>query len=171
MQKTNFSNFGIKYGCQWKIWNSVVFSVVLLEENILQKTEAITIYTSWVISFWKLYFDQASSNGYILTKNLKVITQNPFGLDSSSFGDFHFSLIKTNRENFIKFWDGAQDIYELWWWWIVFVVWLTNGRCLALFPAWNIVRDPYQHKSLTCRMQDLNLSRTWVQALLNEVIQ
>ena len=22
-----------------------------------------------------------------------------------------------------------------WWWWIAFVVWLTNGKCLVLFPV------------------------------------
>ena len=34
-----------------------------------------------------------------------------------------------------------------WWWWIVFVVWLTDERRLALFPAGTIVRDPYHRKS------------------------
>ena len=34
-----------------------------------------------------------------------------------------------------------------WWWWIVFVVWLTNERHLALFPAGTIVRDPHHHGS------------------------
>ena len=32
---------------------------------------------------------------------------------------------------------------------IVFVVWLTNERHLALFPAGTIVRDPHNHKSPT----------------------
>ena len=30
-----------------------------------------------------------------------------------------------------------------WWWWIVFVVWLTSERCLALFPPGTIVKDPH----------------------------
>ena len=31
------------------------------------------------------------------------------------------------------------------WWWIVFVVWLTDERGLASFPAWTIVRDPHHN--------------------------
>ena len=42
------------------------------------------------------------------------------------------------------------------WWWIVFVVWLTDERCLALFPAWTVFRDPHHLESLTLREQDLN---------------
>ena len=53
----------------------------------------------------------------------------------------------------------------------VFVVWLTDKRGSALFPAGTIVRDPHHRESLTRREQDLNLRRTWVQALLNEVVQ
>ena len=48
----------------------------------------------------------------------------------------------------------CQLIYTFWWWWwwwwcwwswswIVFVIWLTEERCLALFPAGAIVRDPH----------------------------
>ena len=33
--------------------------------------------------------------------------------------------------------------------WIVFVAWLTDERCLALFPAGTTVRDPHHCKSLT----------------------
>ena len=40
-----------------------------------------------------------------------------------------------------------------------FVVWLTNERRLALFPAGTIVRDPHNRKSLTRRKQGLNLRR------------
>ena len=60
---------------------------------------------------------------------------------------------------------------SLWWWWIVFVVWLTDERRFALFPAGTIVRDPHHCESPTRREQDLNLYRTWVQALLNEFVQ
>ena len=56
-----------------------------------------------------------------------------------------------------------------WWWWFVFVVWLTDERHLALFPPGTIVRDPHHRESSTCCKQDLNLCRTWAQALLNEV--
>ena len=54
---------------------------------------------------------------------------------------------------------------------LFFVVWLTDERRLALFPAATIVRDPHHRESPTRRQQDLNLRRTWVQALLNEVVQ
>ena len=48
--------------------------------------------------------------------------------------------------------------------------WPTKG-VLALFPAGTIVRDPHHHESLTYFKQDLTLCRTWVQVLLNEVVQ
>ena len=38
-----------------------------------------------------------------------------------------------------------------WWWWMVFVVWLTDERRLALFPAGTIVRDPHHYESKTRR--------------------
>ena len=41
-----------------------------------------------------------------------------------------------------------------------FVVWLTDERRLALFPAGTIVRDPHHHESPTRREQGLNLRRT-----------
>ena len=34
-------------------------------------------------------------------------------------------------------------------WWIVFVLWLTDERRLALFPAGTIVRDPHHRESPT----------------------
>ena len=40
-----------------------------------------------------------------------------------------------------------------WWWWIVFVVWLTDKRCFALFPPGTIVRDPNNRRYPTCRVQ------------------
>ena len=42
----------------------------------------------------------------------------------------------------------------------VFVVWLTDKRGSALFPAGTIVRDPHHRESLTRREQDLKLRRT-----------
>ena len=42
---------------------------------------------------------------------------------------------------------------------LFFVVWLTDERRLALFPAGTIIKDPHYHESLTCREQDLNLHR------------
>ena len=47
--------------------------------------------------------------------------------------------------------------------------WPTKG--VALFPARNIVRDPYHRESPTSRGQVLNLLGTWVQALMNEIVQ
>ena len=41
-----------------------------------------------------------------------------------------------------------------------FVVWLTNKRRLALFPAETNVSDPHHLESLTRREQDFNLRRT-----------
>ena len=49
-------------------------------------------------------------------------------------------------------------------WWIDFVVWLTDERRLALFPAGTIARDPHNCESPTRREQSLNLRKTWVQA-------
>ena len=37
------------------------------------------------------------------------------------------------------------------------MLWLTDERCLALFPAGTIVRDPHHLESPTRREQDLNL--------------
>ena len=54
---------------------------------------------------------------------------------------------------------------------LFFVVWLTDERRLALFPAGTIVRDPHHLESPTRREQDLNLRRTWAQAFLNEYVQ
>ena len=46
-----------------------------------------------------------------------------------------------------------------WWWWWFFLIWLTDKRCLALFHAGTIVRDPHHRESATHREQDLNLCR------------
>ena len=86
----------------------------------------------------------------------------------------HF-LIKVCENPFeniaISLWFSIIWQWWWWWWWIVFVVWMTKERRLALFSAGAIVRYPHHRKSLTCRGQGLNLRRTWVQAWLNEVVQ
>ena len=51
-----------------------------------------------------------------------------------------------------------------------FLVLLTNERQLTLFPAGTIVRDLHYRESPTRREEDLNLRRTWAQALLNEIV-
>ena len=56
-------------------------------------------------------------------------------------------------------------------WCIIFVAWLTEERRLDSFPAGTIIKDPHHRQSPTRREQDLNLHITWVQALLNEVVQ
>ena len=47
-------------------------------------------------------------------------------------------------------------------WWIVFVVWLTDERRLALSPAGTIVRDPHHRESAskvwTCAESEFSLS-------------
>ena len=41
-----------------------------------------------------------------------------------------------------------------------FMVWLTDERRLALFPAGTTVSDPHHRESPTRREQDMNLRRT-----------
>ena len=42
------------------------------------------------------------------SKFLKAISQDLFGQKSWNFQEFHFSIIQTNAENFIKFCDDTQ---------------------------------------------------------------
>ena len=48
-----------------------------------------------------------------------------------------------------------------WWWWIVFVVWLTDERRLASFPAATIVRDLHHCKYPTLQISELEFSFYW----------
>lgn len=48
----------------------------------------------------------------------------------------------------------------IWWQWNVFVAWLSNKRCLVLFPDRTIFRDIHHLDSPRRRKQDLNLHRT-----------
>ena len=57
---------------------------------------------------------------------------------------------------------------RIWWWWIVSVVFSTVGSRLVFFLPGS---TPQHRKSSTHCEQNLNLRRTWVQALLNEVVQ
>ena len=59
--------------------------------------------------------------------------------------------------------DDDDDEFFLWY------GWPTKG--VALFPAGPTVRDPHHRESPTRRKKDLNLRKTWVQALMNEVVQ
>ena len=78
-------------------------------------------------------------------------------------------LTRTLKEdNFVKGWETFVCKIICcccccwWWWWIVFVVWLIDQSCLALFPAGTIVSDLHHRESLTRREQDLNLRKMWV---------
>lgn len=44
------------------------------------------------------------------------------------------------------------------WWWMI-----DQWNVLGLFPTGSIVRGSHHWKFLTCRKQDLNMYRTWVQ--------
>ena len=59
--------------------------------------------------------------------------------------------------------DDDDDEFFLWY------GWPTKG--VALFPAGTTVRDPHHRESPTRRKKDLKLRKTWVQALMNEVVQ
>ena len=62
--------------------------------------------------------------------------------------------IKRNKRNEF-YWLLKWQTSRLWrWWWIIFVVWLTKERHLALFPARTIVRDPQHCESPTHHKQD-----------------
>ena len=60
--------------------------------------------------------------------------------------------------------DGDDDDGELFLWY----GWSTKG--IVLFPAGINVRDPHHCEYLARYKQDLNLHRTWVQALMNKVV-
>ena len=75
-------------------------------------------------------------------------------------GDNHDLYVLSDDDD-----DDDDDDDELFLWY----GWPTKG--VALFPAGTIVRDPHHCESPTRRGQDLNLHRTWVQALMNEVVQ
>ena len=73
----------------------------------------------------------------------------------------YYNLI--NTKNLIKHHSLFMQIWWWsWWWWIVFVVWLTDERRLALFPAGTIVRDPHHLESpsrvWTCAEPEFKLS-------------
>ena len=67
---------------------------------------------------------------------------------------------KMKQKNPNKISDKVTTLSDiLWRWWIIFVVWLTDERRLALFPAGN-VRDLHHRESPTHREQHLNLRKT-----------
>ena len=72
-------------------------------------------------------------------------------------------LVTTNQKLYISGDDDDDDELFLWY------GWPTKG--VALFPAGTIASDPHHRESPTRCEQDLNLRRTWVQALVNEVVQ
>ena len=104
---------------------------------------------------------------FVFSRKIISVTWSTF----LGFWKFFWMFSPINSSNFIQIKWNFYHINLAWWWWIVFVVWLTDKRHLALFPAGTIARDRHHRKSLTCRKQDLNLHRTWLQALLNEIVQ
>ena len=54
---------------------------------------------------------------------------------------------------------------------LFFVVWLTDKRRLALYPAGTIPKDLHHCGSALRREQDVNLWRTGFQTLTNEIVQ
>ena len=84
-----------------------------------------------------------------------------FIMANLSLGSYIFSTLINNQIKFehiqIKicyYIDDDDDDDD------VFVVWLTDKRCLASFSARTIARDPPHCESLTCGKQNLNLCRT-----------
>ena len=71
-----------------------------------------------------------------------------------SIGFFRKRCLKIRSSKFTGEHPCRSVIQWWWWWWSMmmnfFVVWLTNERPLALFPAGAIVRDPHHRESLTC---------------------
>ena len=65
------------------------------------------------------------------------------------------TFMKFNSHKFIK------SLTEKWMMIVnFFVIWLTDKRYLALFPAGTIVKDPHHRESPTRHEQGLNLRRT-----------
>ena len=59
------------------------------------------------------------------------------------------SIFPNGKHIFSNSWSLSKWWWWWWWCWIVFVVWLTNEKRLALFPAGT--RDPHNCESLTRR--------------------
>ena len=129
-------------------------------------------YKSQAYDVWFLRNGAWQTEFFVILDHFLPFYLTPYGPRKSQFWKnkkntwryYHFANINDSHMM-----HGSWDMMMMNW--IVFVVWLINERHLALFPARIIVRDPHDLKSLTCREQDLNLHRTWVQALLNEVVQ
>ena len=99
-------------------------------------------------------------------KNLVLVGWKNFHQNS------HFILLIRLRWWWWWWWWSWWSWWWCWyWWWIVFVVWLTDARSLALFPAGIIVRDSHNRESPTHRKQGLKLRRSLIQGYLNEVVQ
>ena len=102
------------------------------------------------------YRPQRSSLGKFCLKNLNCWFKLKFGTQTNlNVKNSMVMFIFSTFDEFMSF----------------FVVWLTNKTHLALLPAGTIVRYPHYRESLTRCEQDLNLRRSWVEALLNEFMQ
>ena len=93
----------------------------------------------------------SNSLSFMKNKTFKTLLPKEILLHSTILSIFT-SYIKIGLAGFEIFVFQFQYCQRWWWWWwIVFVVWLTNERCLALFPAGTIVRYPQHCKYLTRR--------------------
>ena len=72
-----------------------------------------------------------------------------------------FAILSSSQDS--QWWRWWWWWWWWWWWCLVFVVLLTDKRCLALFLPGTIDKDPYHRKSSTRREKDLCLRTTWVQ--------
>ena len=103
------------------------------------------------------------SVSHVVDKGNRVVVLDRIIYDQQMYA------LSSNRNKFKKWPEDPTKLCKgqwwwWWWWWIVFVIWLTDERHLALFMAGTIVRGPLHHESLTCHKQGLNLCIIWVQA-------
>ena len=116
------------------------------------------------------YFRQWWIANFLMFQPFYKTFKRPTGLVDNTVLEWESRALSSKYSLFPKL-IRMHNSRRLWWWWIVFVVWLTDKRHLALFPVGNIVIDSHHLEFSTRRDQDLNLCRTWVQALMNEVVQ
>ena len=114
--------------------------------------------------FWKTVKPFLSDKVTIFPKTSLVENDEIISDESkvaNLFSNFFENAIEYSNDD-----DDDDDDDKLFLWY----GWPTKG-VYALFPAGTIVRDSHHRKSPTRREQGLNLHRTWVQTLLNQVVQ
>ena len=114
-------------------WN--YYDVVKLKNDVTKQlvlSRGLTFKNSWLIECLEPY----KLNLLHASKICRVLCFKMCLIKSCSLRK---SLCKTSQIFPYSWW--------WWWWWIVFVVWLTDERRLALFPAGTIVGDPHPSPS------------------------